>query len=229
MGTLQRLGFYGVVFFMAASFLAAGCDTGGQNRRTAPTPPPAPPPPPPPPAPTPPPVVEWKPDPKLQGELDDYRDIGDYQIRIPKVCLPQPVDSLPLEVASFTNAKVWAGDRRGDGTRLQIAMVTCTMPKNNPDFAATAEGEIDFIVKGVVKKAGMTEVRKTPVESGTVAGIPFVRTFLKGSVSGQTIEIVNYLTKNGGTFVWLMAGDAEPHSQKSLNAATASILTFRKK
>ena len=132
MGTLQRLAFCGAIFLIAASLLTAGCDSGRQSRPIPAPAPPAPPPPPPTPPSGPPPVSEWKPDPKLLDQLDAYRDLGDYQIRIPKECLPQPISALPTEFASYTKVKIWAGEVRDDGTRLQIVMITAVIPKNDP-------------------------------------------------------------------------------------------------
>jgi hypothetical protein len=231
MGTLQRLGFCGVMVFIAACFLTAGCDSGSQKRAASAPAAPAPPPPPPPTtsAPSPPPVSEWKPDPKLLDELEPYRDVGDYQIRIPKFCEPQPTSNLSGKFSSFTKIKRWAGRLRSDGTRFVMSMLTATDLPADIKPSQIAQEEIDSILSEVEDVHGNSEWREGPSEPGQIGGMPFVKMGVEGAMNGKKAHWVRYTTKNNGTTMVLSVLDFESDGKRSFDIGVASLLTFRKK
>ena len=229
MGTFQRLGFYGVMFFIAASFLAVGCDSGRQNRpRPAPAPP-APPPPPPASPSAPPPVSEWKPDPKLLGELDDYRDIEDYQIRIPKDCIPEPVSAFFGDAAAFSKARAWASSLRHDGTRMLMVMIMADLPPTFPDYRFTAEEEVGPVLGGFRRSSKASDWQHTAAEAGTINNVPFVRVNLQGAIENRKVHGVLYLTKTVGKLAGIWIIDFDSSEKTQLDIGVASVLTFRKK
>jgi hypothetical protein len=231
MGTFQRLGFYGVIVFLAASFLTAGCDSGGKNR-TASAPPP-PPPPPPPAAPSTPPgpplASAWQPDPKLLGELDTYWDVGDYQIRVPKFCEPQPTSNLAGKYSSFTKIKRWAGRLRNDGTRFVLSLLIATDLPDDVKSKQVAEEEIDSIMSEVEDVHENSEWHEGPSEPGQIGGMPFVKMSVEGNMGGKRGHWVRYITKNATTTIVLSVFDFESDDKRSFDIGVASVLTFRKK
>ncbi len=232
MGTLQRLGFYGMVFFLAASFLTAGCDTSGQNRRTAPTPPPAPPPPPPPPSSataSPPPASDWTPNPKLLDELEPYRDVGDYQIRIPKFCEPQPSSNLGGKYSSFTKIKRWAGRLRDDGTRFVLSVLIATDLPEDANSHQVVQGEIDTIMSELLDVRQDSHWHDSASEHGQISGVPFERTKIEGDMGGKKGHWIRYVTRNAGTMFVLSVFDFENQDKRQFDIGVASALTFRKK
>jgi hypothetical protein len=230
MGTFQRLGFYGVIFFLAAFLLTAGCDSGAKNRTAfAPAPPPPPPPPPIASRPTPPPVSEWKPDPKLLGELDDYRDVGDYQIRIPKFCEPQPTSNLGGKFSSYTKIKRWAGRSRNDGTRFVLSVLTATDLPADARSVQIAQEELGSIIDELQNLHENTEWHEGPSEPGQINGIPFVKNTIEGKMGGKKGHWVRYIAKNGATTIVISVFDFESDDNHPFDLGLASALTFRKK
>jgi hypothetical protein len=231
MGTLRRLGFYGVMLFLAAFLLTAGCDTGGKSRPAAPARP-APPPPPPPTAatqPSPPPVSEWKPDPKLLDELEPYRDVGDYQIRVPKFCEPQPASNLGGKFSSFTKIKRWAGRLRNDGTRFVLSLLTATDLPADATSNEVAEEEIDSIISELEDLHQNTEWHEMAPESGQIGGMSFVKDRVEGTMGGKKGHWIRYITKNGPTTIVISVFDFEGDDKRQFDIGLASALTFRKK
>jgi hypothetical protein len=230
MGTLQRLGFYGVVFFMAASFLAAGCDTGGQNRGVAHAPP-APPPPPPPSSapPSPPPVSDWTPNSKLLDELEPYRDIGDYQIRVPKFCEPQPGSNLGGKYSSYTKIKRWAGRLRSDGTRFVLSVLIATGLPDDANSHQVVQEEIDTIMSELLDVRQDSHWHDAASEPGQISGMPFTRTKIEGDMAGKKGHWIRYVTRNAKTMLVLSVFDFETDDKRQFNIGMASALTFRKK
>ena len=185
MGAFQRIGPCGVMLLIAVFSLATGCDSGRQNRPAVPTPPapPAPPPPPPnaptsppPNAPTPtsPPTANWNPDPKLLSELDDYRDVGDHQIRIPKFCESQPSTTLAGKCTAYTKIKRWAGPLRSNGTRFVLSVLIAKDMPNDVDFCYIGREEVKSLHE-LQNLPGKYEWEQWHAEHGQINGLPFIR------------------------------------------------------
>jgi hypothetical protein len=230
MRAIRRLGLFAVMCFLVASFLTAGCDSGRQNR-PAPPAPPAPPPPPPPSTPrvTPPTVSDWKPDPKLLNELDTYWNVGDYQIRVPKFCEPQPPSNLGGKYSSYTKIKRWAGRLRNDGTRFMLSVLTATdLPADtNPNDVANEE--LHSIMGDVEDIHANSEWHEGRHEPGQISGMPFAKTTIEGNAGGKKGHWIRYITKNGATTIVISVLDFDNDDKRSLDVGITSVLTFRKK
>jgi hypothetical protein len=172
------------------------------------------------------PLPVWQPDPALLDELEPYRDVDGYQIRLPKGCEAVPTPPVP-----YTKATGWKGPSRADGSKLAVFLLATTVPPTAPDYAFTAQQELNAQVQGFKKTCGLSDWHETMAESGQVGGALFVRLNFQGVVANTSVKAHGfyYLTKEGGTIVALIIMDIEPHDGDSLKLGTAAILTFRKK
>jgi hypothetical protein len=232
MRTLQRLGLCGATFFLAASLFSAGCGPGAQNKSVPAPAPPAPPPPPPPTAsaPVPAAVVEWKPNPALLDQLDDYLTVGDYEIRLPKECEPQPVSTLPAEMAASTKVKRWAGPMRQDGSRFLLSMVAAKYPPDDRSSEYTAKHDLKSILTDFEALSGSSEWEQLPgAETAQINGLPFHKTNFQGTANGKKAKWVCYVTQNAGKLIALSVFDFELPNSRSFDVGTTAIFTFRKK
>ena len=121
------------VFLSVLAILSSGCGS------SAPQPQPAPPPqaavaPPTPAAPVAAaPLPVWEPDPAVLDELEPYRDVEGYEIRLPKGCETVP----PPQNVPYLKALGWKGPPRENGSRFAFAILLITAPPSVGDYASS--------------------------------------------------------------------------------------------
>jgi hypothetical protein len=193
----------------------------------------APPPPPPlsptsPPTPVAAPVTAWEPSALVLEQLEPYKDVAGYQIRVPKGWIASAAQASP-------GAKmfVWYGVRPNDnkGAVLRICVLEPPEPAS-PDYQefkkATLDSAFDDGLKTVTRDGGVTADKQT----GEVNGIPFARTnaaFRKEADGGYVVQSVLYVGKDGLSIVILTFSDVESRYAESAKLGISAILTFRKK
>lgn len=210
---------------LVIAVLVFGCDNSttdeSASRPVAPTPSPVP---------LPPPISalpNWKVDPALLDQLEPYRDIEGFQIRLPKEWQTKPVPgSVP-----FSKTLAMEGPARDDGTKIAFMITVTTYPPGSPDTAFTAERELNSIIDGFNKSIGLVDMQQDTVESGQIDSVPFVRVRWQGTAANGLVKGhgFHYLTKDTKTGVWVVFFDTEPHHKESLKLGTAAVMTLRKK
>ena len=122
----------------------------------------------------------------------------------------------------------WTGTaRQDDKTRGYIMIGMFTPPPADGD-KYTPMLMLERMVAAIAERRERW-VQSKP-ERGTINGLPFVRMYWRGVdyQTGRPMRGVNYVTRDGATFIQLSSQDADPHAVDSVTLAEASILSFKK-
>jgi hypothetical protein len=185
--------FLGVAVVLAIS-LSAGCSrnkTGGPN---------------------------WQPDPALLDQLDTARDLGAYEMRVPK-----GYTQVPEPAGAPGGAKMlgWAGANRPDSTAPTVIAMLISAPAGQAEKTSPEE----FLQKALdgVKRRRVNWTQ-TPAEGGQINGLSFLRARWSLKMHGFI-----YVSRDGSTFIQLNSQDIDPNHEPPLKLAETAILTFKKK
>ena len=163
----------------------------------------------------------WEPDPTFLDKLTPARQVGNFDIRIPK-------EYEFMEGPAQTGIKlhVWTGKSRPDESLPQLTITLVTPP---PGETATLEEFLTSIAGGVQRRR--TNWSQTATERGKVNGLEFLRVRWSGreKIKGANMHGFIYVAQDGSNFIQLSSQDIEPHHEQSLQLAEAATLTIKKR
>lgn len=167
----------------------------------------------------------WQPDPALIEQLGPYVDFDAYQIRVPKGFQPIQAPAVPLPGMSMY---AWAGPPRPDGSQPTVLAMVAKVPPQEAANMTLLQFQ-ERMLGGLKRRR--SDWQQTPVESGQVNGLPFARTAWQATAPELSRKMagVEYVTKDGATFLQLRSQDFDAYQEQALKLGTAAILTFRKK
>lgn len=167
------------------------------------------------------PAKDWTPDPALTGKLAPLTPVAGFKVRPPRGYAPQAINP------GGGTITVWRGASRTDGTRPLVMFQKVVIPPKEQNRYTLVQAFTMFMRSGAKGNASYTQ---TPTQTGTLAGLPFVRTSWSktDAQTGRTERGFNYMGRRGGEFFLLGSQDSSPDAA-ALALAEASVLTFRPK
>jgi hypothetical protein len=163
----------------------------------------------------------WAPDPALVGQLALEEILPGFRLR--------PPGGYTLNHLFGTGAYLWKSPRQPDGSAHSFLVMI--HPLDSGSKVPLKRRGKKYLANFLKEyKSFFPDIAATPLESGTIDGVEFVRTKLtgtsrkKGKMRGFCYLAV--VDKNLVTFTSLASG---PNPQGSLKTAETAVLTFKKK
>lgn len=167
------------------------------------------------------PAKSWTPNPALTGKLGPVTPVAGFQVRPPRGYAPLAINPGGGTITA------WRGAARADGSRPVVMFQRVLIAPKEQGRYTLAQAFGMFMKSGA---KGDPSYAQTPTETGTLAGVPFVRaSWRKTDETGRKMQGFNYMGRRGGEFFLLGSQDASPEAESALALAEASVRTFRPK
>jgi hypothetical protein len=168
----------------------------------------------------------WTPEKSAEAQLGAVAPVGNYTIR-PPAGFQMEQGQMHGDGNSITVYK-WDSPVRADGT---VTVFSVHIGHAGPGYA-------DFTdLSKAVQELGQSNKLNhnddyvvSPVETGTINGIPFARVYWKGTFTptGTKDHGFFYLTGDSSMQISIHGTDSEPYSKDTLSVCEAAALTFQK-
>lgn len=169
------------------------------------------------------PAKGWTPDPAQLGKLAPLTKVAGFQVRPPRGYAPQAINPGGGTITA------WRGEARADGTRPVVMFQKVLIAPKEQNRYTLVQAFTMFMRSGAKGDSSYTQ---TPTQTGTLAGVPFVRASWSKTdpETGRTERGFNYMgRRGGGEFFLLGSQDESPDAAAALALAEASVLTFKPK
>ncbi len=168
------------------------------------------------------PAKVWTPDPAQAAKLGPLTPVAGFKVRPPRGYAPLAINPGGGTITA------WRGKVRGDGSYPLVMFQRVLIAPNEQNRYTLAQAFGMFMKSGA---KGDPSYAQTPTETGTLAGVPFVRASWHKTdpKTGRTERGFNYMGRRGGEFFLLGSQDASPQAGSALALAEASVQTFRPK
>lgn len=169
------------------------------------------------------PAKGWTPDPAQLGKLAPLTKVAGFQVRPPRGYAPSAINPGGGTITA------WRGAGRADGTRPIVMFQKVLIPAKEQNKYTLVQAFTLFMRSG---SKGDSTYTQTPTQTGTLAGVPFVRASWSKTdpETGRPERGFNYMgRRGGGEFFLLGSQDKSPEADAALALAEASVLTFRPK
>lgn len=167
----------------------------------------------------------WQPDAALLEQLDSPKDLGGYEMRVPKgyTQLPEPAGA-----PAGTRVFGWAGVTRPNGTAPTVIGMLISPPPAQAEKTSMEEF-LQKALNGVKRRR--ENWTQTTAESGQINGLTFLRARWSGTDPAKNLKMHGfmYVARDGTTFIQLASQDIDPNHEPPLKLAETAILTFKKK
>lgn len=174
----------------------------------------------------------WKSNPALDSKLaPSYTTVGKYSFRLPAGFLlgdvPSDVEQ-PSEAHGVVNHVYGTPNRDAVSSCILIFQVV-TVPADAG--AAPPLGDMaKLIAMGFTHS--WQDLTISPVELGTISGVPFARCYYKGEATNAQGVVYDahgftYTTLQGNSMVSIISEAPEPSNETSLPVSEASAMTFK--
>ena len=133
-------------------------------------------------------VPVWQPDPALLDQLDDYREVEGYEIRIPKECDSAPIPPEMQDIPYAKSKMLWTKLRlSNDDSALSLVLVVAQLPRGVAGDGVTPDQMLKQILDADKKNivSNLSDWQHTPPESGRVGDVPFARVSYHGTTKDR--------------------------------------------
>jgi len=169
------------------------------------------------------PAKGWTPDAAQLKKLTPLTPVAGFKVRPPRGYAPVAVNPGGGTITA------WRGAGRADGTRPVVMFQKVLIVPKEQSRYTLAQSFALFMRSGAKGDPSYTQ---GPTQTGTLAGLPFVRTAWSktDAQTGRTERGFNYMgRRGGGEFFLLGSQNKSPDAAAALALAEASVLTFRPK
>jgi hypothetical protein len=160
----------------------------------------------------------WRSDPGLRGRLAALNSFENYAVRPPRGYTEQ-VQTRGPETFFY-----WSGQPRANGVTPEFIVATIVELPSNP-----LDNQTIYNQEVAKTKRLYPDVIFSPMETGVLNGLPFLKTYYKGNDSSAFMHHgVVYMMVDGSEVYTVTGDDTDPNSSVTIPIMEAAARTFQK-